>query len=84
MLVEFMRELIAFLRSVDIDQPRGVILCVTLQLIVVISLVLTFRNPASNVAMPLEGQSQSLRPPEVTESTEPEMSRPLVSPSENQ
>ena len=56
-LTDFTRGLIAFLRSVNIDQPRGVILCVTLQFVVVISLVLTFRSPAGNLAKPLEGQS---------------------------
>jgi hypothetical protein len=82
-LMEFTRGLIAFLRSVNIDQPRGVILCVTLQLVVVISLVLAFRNPAGNLAQPLEGQVQPLTPPEVTESVEPDMPRQPASPSEN-
>lgn len=82
-LMDFTRGLIAFLRSVNIDQPRGVILCVTLQLVVVISLVLTLRNPAGDQAKSLEGQGQPLTPPEVTESVEPDMPRPPLSPSEN-
>lgn len=80
----FARWLIAFLRSVNIDQARGVVLCLTLQLVVVISMVLAFRNPAGPPARPLEGQSQPLATPEVTESSEPEMVRPVVAPSENQ
>ena len=69
---ELVNWLVAFMRSVNIDQPRGVILCVTLQLVVAISVVLAFRNPAGPLAKPLEGQSPSLHAPEVTESPEPE------------
>jgi len=82
--LQFASWVIAFLRSVNIDQPRGVILCLTFQLVVVISMVLAFRNPPGPAAKPREGQSQPLTSPEVTESSEPEMVLPLASPSENQ
>ena len=83
-VLQFSRWLIAFLRSVNIDQPRGVVLCLTFQLVVVISMVLAFRNPAGPPAKPLGGQSPSLRTPEVTESAEPETPVPRLQPSDNQ
>jgi hypothetical protein len=69
-LAEFTRGLIAFLRSVNIDQPRGVILCVTLQLVVVISLVLMFRTAAATPVKPIEGQVQRPALPDPAESVE--------------
>lgn len=80
--LEFASWVIAFLRSVKIDQPRGVILCLTLQLVVVISMVLTFRNAAGPPAKPLEGQSPPPSSPVVTESADPELPDPPSQPSE--
>jgi hypothetical protein len=65
-LVDASRGVIAFLRSVDIDQPRGVILCVTLQLVVVISLVLTFRTEA-----PTQPIERPIQEPALSEAIEP-------------
>ena len=65
--------LVAFLLSVNIDQPRGVILCLTFQLVVVIAMVLTFRSTTGPPAKPLEGQVQPPNTPPVAESVEPDL-----------
>ncbi len=62
------RELVAFLRSVNIDQPRGVVLCIALQLIVVISMLLAFRGAAAGPARPLAGDLTSEVPAQPAES----------------
>lgn len=82
--LDFVSWLVAFLRSVNIDQPRGVILCVTFQLVVAVAIVLAFRNPVGPLAKPLEGQSQPQASPEVIEDTEPQMPDSPLPSLENQ
>src|SRR5262245_32669304 len=53
---------LAALRSVNIDQPRGAILCVTLQLVIALSIIIAF-NRSGELVQPLKGQS----PPQASE-----------------
>lgn len=50
---------VSSLRAVDIDAPRAVTLCVILQLLIAITVVLTFRSSTVTPVEPREGQSEA-------------------------
>jgi hypothetical protein len=50
------------LRSVNIDQPRGVILCVGLQLIAIVVFLVAFRRETESPSRPVPGQTAPVSP----------------------
>jgi hypothetical protein len=53
--IEIVAQIVAVLRSVNIDLPRGVILCVALQLIIALSFLVAFRTRIGSPAKAVEG-----------------------------
>jgi hypothetical protein len=54
--VEFIRWVIALLQSVNIDQPRGVILCLGLQLVTIVVFLVAFRRDTESPSRPVPVQ----------------------------
>lgn len=52
-------QLVRFLRAVDIDLPRGVILCITFQLLLVLALILAFRVKLFGPVQALSGTERA-------------------------
>jgi hypothetical protein len=54
------QRLVEALRGVDVDAPRTVLLCVALQLIIAVSVIVTFRIQTEAPARAVPGQSEPI------------------------
>ena len=56
-IAQFIAWVVALLRSVNIDQARGVLLCLALQLITIAVFLVAFRRDTETPSRPVPGQA---------------------------